>query len=751
MNNLEKNIKPSEKRRNKLKKMIAQSDAADRRHMIVAVLVVTFMMIVAVVLIVETINQSLYSEREQYMSEITKASSETINESIAGQYNQARWMKNVVENMIPRSGDIEQIMPQLSRQLGMDKNMFFVVDTRGRYYSSDGKSGEITNPEFLAYRADDEVQYIASLPHLNPEKTYLISGFRLQKPLKATSKGERITIEYFASMNDLGKLDATISGLFEGENNTFIFETDSGRILYQQFGIGEMVDGLEMYAKFSQVEIINGRLPDVYAESCRQEKTVVIEMRIEGEYYYFCSTPLDVSNWSLAFVIKKDHITDAAGNAFNDIINAIIVFALLVVIAVIILAGMFMNARANRRIRKNLEQVNTTKTSFLFNMSHDIRTPLNAIIGFTDMALRNLEDKARVEDCLKKTQLSGDILLALINDILEFSRIESGHVTINRTNENILEMFEETETVLKDMADRNDIELVFETGEIRDVNVRMDKTRCQRVLINVISNGIKYTPAGGRVKVSLAQEQAEGQMTPPQDQDRLTTTNEQGLYRFVIEDNGIGMSDEFQEHLFEEFTREENTTTSGVQGTGLGLALCKSIVDLLGGTIECKSRQREGSVFTITFPFEILSEEELGNLPEEIIPDEINLEGCRALVVEDIYLNREIAEDLLGDMGITVDSAENGQIALDVLREKGISFYDFILMDIQMPVMDGYEAVREIRRLFPESSVPVIALSANAFEEDRQKSKEAGMDAHIAKPIDVNELKSVLARHRRQG
>lgn len=755
-------------RREKVKSfrgMIEHSDSRERRYTVVAMLVVIFLMIVAAIAVVEAINASLYSEREQYMSEITESSAKTVNESIAGQYEQALSMKNAVENMISEYGEVEEIMPEISRQMGMEGDMFFMADGEGNYYSSDGKAGKITNTEYYGWETDSEMQYIASLPHLDPEKTFLITRFRLTEPIIVFFEEEEVKLEYFASMQDLDRLDETISDLFNGLNNTFIFETDSGHMLYEQFGVGELVGGAEIYAKFPRVEVTGDRPPEDYVEDCRQEKTVVMEMKIDGDFYYFCSTPLDVSNWSLAFVIRKEHITDAAGNAFNDIIKAIVAFALLVIIAVILLAGMLMNARANRRIRRNLEQVDRTKTSFLFNMSHDIRTPLNAIIGFTGIALKNIDNKSKVKDCLEKTRLSGDILLALINDVLEFSRIESGQVVLNRTPADVVEAFRETGTVLRQLAEEKKVELVFETGEIWNRKVLMDKTRVQRVLINVISNGIKYTPAGGFVKVTLKQ------LRNP---DGRYGEGQRAVYRFVIADNGIGMSTEFQEHLFEEFSREENSTTSGVQGTGLGLALSKSIVQLLGGSIECESRQNEGSTFTITMPFEL--QDESGMEPEvlsdgksvaggpvagdiaivessdeasdESIDEAAMLEGLRALVVEDIFLNREIICDMLGDLGIGTDCAENGKTAIDILLEKGIDSFDFILMDIQMPVMDGYEAVREIKRLFPDSPVPVIALSANAFEEDKQKSKAAGMAAHIAKPIDFRELKNTLLEQR---
>ncbi|MGN0701944.1 MAG: hybrid sensor histidine kinase/response regulator [Lentihominibacter sp.] len=833
------------------KRLIEQSDTKEKRYTLIVLLVITFLMVVAVVVIVDTINASLFSEREQYMREITESSAKTVNESIEGQYEQALSIKNAVENMLPEYGEVEEIMPEISRQLGIENDMFFMADGEGNYYSSDGKSGKITNLEYYGWETDSEMQYIASLPHLDPDKTFLVTRFRLTKPIMTFFEGRVVKLEYFSSMQDLDRLDKTISDLFNGRNNTFIFETDSGHMLYEQFGVGELVGGNEIYAKFPRVEVTGDRTPEEFVEDCRQGRTVAMEMKIDGDFYYFCSTPLEASNWSLAFVIRKEHVTDAAGSAFNDIIKAIVAFALLVIIAVVVFAGMLMNARANRRIRRNLEQVNRTKTSFLFNMSHDIRTPLNAIIGFTGIALKNIDNKDKVEDCLEKIRLSGDILLALINDVLEFSRIESGQVVLNRTPADVEEVFRETGTVLRQLAEDRAVELAFETGGIWNRKVLMDKTRVQRVLINVISNGIKYTPAGGFVKATLVElrngedrdevnsqigriidrnasgsfiDRSEPGSSIDRDGPGLPIDRDgpglpidrdgpglQAVYRFTIEDNGIGMSPEFQEHLFEEFSREENTTASGVQGTGLGLALSKSIVELLGGSIRCESKQSEGTTFTITIPFElqdehvqrqdeqetkagkfiagesVTNESASGGFVTGETPDApsagssagssdeatvngkspagssdapstgssagssdeaTELTGRRALVVEDIFLNREIICDMLEDLGIGTDCAENGKAAIDILLEKGIDSFDFILMDIQMPVMDGYEAVREIKRLFPDSPVPVIALSANAFEEDKQKSKAAGMAAHIAKPIDFRELKNSLIEQR---
>ena len=391
--------------------------------------------------------------------------------------------------------------------------------------------------------------------------------------------------------------------------------------------------------------------------------------------------------------------------------------------------------------QKQLEQAliaadsaNRAKTDFLFNMSHDIRTPMNAIIGFTNMAKKEIGNPEKVLDSLSKVQVSSDILLNLINDVLDMSRIESGKVELHEEKYEFREAYDSFEPAMANLAVSKRIDLKFTIGEIRNPYIFTDGPRLDRILINIISNAIKYTPAEGFVHVRAEQ--------------IADTEPGYGNYRFTVTDNGIGMSEEFQKHMFENFSREENSTTRGIQGTGLGLALAKRLADLMGGTISCESTRGIGTTFTLVFPFRLQTEQDRAESAAEVQEfRELDLTGKRALLAEDNELNREIAVDILEEEGILVETAVDGQKAVNKLRERGIHYYDFILMDIQMPVMDGYEATRTIRRLMPELRAPIIALSANAFEEDKKKSLEAGMDDHVAKPINVKELMIALAKY----
>ena len=416
--------------------------------------------------------------------------------------------------------------------------------------------------------------------------------------------------------------------------------------------------------------------------------------------------------------------------------------------AVIAFTDVNESVKKEKETQKTLEQAlamaqsaNRAKTDFLFSMSHDIRTPLNAILGFTNMARKHIDDKEKIADCLDKTQQSGNLLLALINSVLEVSRIESGHAELDENVANVEYSFTAVESTLKDLAATKDLELTFEVGPIRDRYVYCDLDRCNRIFVNIISNSIKFTNAGGYIRIRCDQVAC----------DRKGYGN----YRYTFTDNGIGMSEEFQKHVFDQFTREATSTVSGVQGSGLGMAVCKSFVDLMGGTIECRSKLGEGTTFTVILPFRLqegdryidpYTREEVSAAAVSEPEKKVNYAGKRVLLVDDNELNREIAEEILSEEGLLIDTAEDGSGAVSILREKGPDHYDFILMDIQMPVMNGYEATAAIRAMYPDKHIPIIALSANAFAEDKAASLAAGMDAHVAKPVNIPELFTVLAR-----
>lgn len=379
--------------------------------------------------------------------------------------------------------------------------------------------------------------------------------------------------------------------------------------------------------------------------------------------------------------------------------------------------------------RANL--ANVAKNTFLSNMSHDLRTPLNAIFGFTELAKRNLEDTQLAKRFLERIEASGRQLLGLINDVLELSWMETSDIKLNEEMCSLPELLEGLHREMMSQAQEKNIEFSLNIDNIIHKNVYSDREKLRQLLKYIVDNAIKYTKYGGNV--SLHVEEIEN------------LHNEYGVYEFQISDTGIGMSEEFQKHMFDSFAREKNTTLSGVHGTGLGLTISKNIVDRMGGTIAFHSVLDEGSQFTITLKFKT-KEGFLSSLGQER-PSVQELQNQRILVVEDNEINREIETELLESLGMIVDTAEDGSIAVEKISNVEKGYYSLVLMDIQMPVMDGYQATKAIRSLDdPElAKVPIVALSANALEGDIRMAFESGMNAHVAKPFDIDSLSEMIS------
>ena len=383
------------------------------------------------------------------------------------------------------------------------------------------------------------------------------------------------------------------------------------------------------------------------------------------------------------------------------------------------------------------EKASKAKTDFLSNMSHDIRTPMNAIIGITTLMKNELHQPERLAEHLGKLETSGRLLLGIINDILDMSRIESGKTTLNIEKMNISQQVSQLDSIIRQQASQRRQTFTVET-HMQHENVLADPTRLNQVLMNILSNAVKYTPQGGHIRFEA---------------EELPRNDHYAKYRFIVQDDGIGMSAAYQKTLFDPFTREEKSGTNKVQGTGLGMAITKSIVDLMGGTIRVESATGKGTRFEVVLEFPIDAEADKVQtapaLPEEaeaVSP----LSGINFLCAEDNAINAEILELLLETKGARCTICSNGQEIVDAFASVKPGEYDMILMDVQMPVMDGLEATRRIRS--GENplgrTIPILAMTANAFLEDMQKSRDAGMDEHLSKPVDINALEQTVKRFR---
>ena len=391
---------------------------------------------------------------------------------------------------------------------------------------------------------------------------------------------------------------------------------------------------------------------------------------------------------------------------------------------------------------ESAKQANAAKSDFLSRMSHDIRTPMNAIIGMTTIARMNLGDMEKVSDCLKKIDMSSAHLLGLLNEVLDMSKIEAGNFELGSEQFDIVKLTQDLIEMSRAVIDEKHHKLTLNIGELKHTTVEGDSQRIRQVFVNLLGNAVKYTPPYGNITISL--------------NEKSSRTPRLGCYEFIFEDNGIGMTQEYMKYIFDPFSRAEDTRINSIEGTGLGLSIAKNIVSMMDGTIQVESEVNKGSKFTVTIflklPDTIYQQEKINrteNGYNTLYESSYNIySGKNILLVEDNKRNAEVASELIGITGVNVELAENGRVAVERFMAHELGYYGLIFMDIQLPVMNGYDAARRIRMLDREDakSIPIIAMTANAFTEDVEAAYSAGMNEHIAKPLEFGRLTEVLKK-----
>ena len=490
-----------------------------------------------------------------------------------------------------------------------------------------------------------------------------------------------------------------------------------------EMGLSKLEDAGYQYEIWKEdAEAENGKL--VLAQSEEFLSTDILEVA--------CKVPNDT--WYVDIVPKQGWVS-------RDQMMAIVFLAVL-------LGGMTMigywqlqmhrlreitHARELEQSAAEARAANEAKTRFLFNMSHDIRTPMNAIIGFSNLLEQHLDDREKVADYIEKIKSSSSFLLSLINHVLEMARIESGKTVLSRNISSADQLVESLNAVFEPVIQKKHLQYHC-TCDVAHKYVICDETKVREIFLNLVSNAVKYTPDGGSVSVEIQELSVE--------QDKFVH------YQIVVADTGIGMSETYLPHIFEEFTREHTSTESKVVGAGLGLPIVKALVELMHGTISVESEAGKGTKFTVMLTFEIATKEQICESKEkETKKLSENLRGKRILLTEDNALNAEIAMTILQEAGFAVELAKNGAECIRMLEAQPVGYYDLILMDIQMPQMNGYEATEQIRkRTDGRENIPIVAMTANAFEEDRKKAFAVGMNGHIAKPIEIPALFAELER-----
>ena len=461
----------------------------------------------------------------------------------------------------------------------------------------------------------------------------------------------------------------------------------------------------------------------------------------------FCLLFYSVLMWFVKRVMSMPQVEEDR-QLYNAFRSSGIVMLLFVIVGLVVMQYTqrwlrYRHARLERE-KMHAEESSKAKSQFLFNMSHDIRTPMNAIIGYTHLASLEEGVPPKVQEYIEKIDISGKHLLTLINDVLEMSRIESGKMELIEEQGDICEALQTAYEMFKEQMEEKKIAYTLDIHDVADKWVEFDRNRFLRVVLNLVSNACKFTPEGGRVSVSMTQT---GSARKP----------DRGVYEVRVKDTGIGMTKEFAEEVFEAFARERTSTVSKIQGTGLGMAITKSIVDAMQGSIDVETSPNQGTEFIVRIAYRLsenpheeafhtAAQEEISDGSSGTAPRQSENRKKRLLVAEDMEVNRQILEMLLQNFGYEVDAVENGQMAVDAVAASVPGWYDAVLMDIQMPVLDGYGATEKIRELENTAlaDIPIIAVTANAFGEDVRKAHSVGMDAHISKPIDPAQLEKTL-------
>ena len=716
------------------------------------------------------IQNLVYHERLSQMEEVTHQMFRNLEDVIDNHWDTVEIQCNYLY-YTPLKTDTEfyRYLSKLSELSNYQESQIelVAVDTSGRYYTEYGSMGLLREMTYLE-SAPERVSYVSNA--LTEDDSRMVFLEKLSIPLTLQSGENEITLRYFGisqsmtQLNDYFRCDAY-------ENNNSVYVLDNNGFKLFNANDTELLKGHNVYTVLSQMSYLHGSSFAAAKERLARTGSCYSNAVLDGTEYYYALKQMENAQWTLAFLVPAEYVAVNTQKLVNIVMVIIIVIAM-VFSVITVFVGWFLlrqkqqqELRAEKEANLRLEQYNIhltqvndelrqaqdaaaealqsaeraskAKTDFLSNMSHDIRTPMNAIIGITTLMKNELHQPEKLAEHLGKLESSGRLLLGIINDILDMSRIESGKTTLNVEKMNLPKQISQLDSIIRQQAGQRSQTFTVES-HLQHENVLADPNRLKQVLMNILSNAVKYTPTGGHIRLEL---------------DELPRNEHYARYRFVVQDDGIGMSEDYQKTLFEPFTREEKSGTNKVQGTGLGMAITKSVVDLMGGSISVESATDKGTRFEVVLEFPIDTEadtvQEAQMLPEE---GEIAspLSGMKFLCAEDNAINAEILQMLLEASGASCTICSDGQEIVDAFAGVKPGDYDIILMDVQMPIMDGLEATRRIRSGENPlgKTIPILAMTANAFLEDMQKSKEAGMDEHLSKPVDIRALEQTVKRFR---
>lgn len=717
------------------------------------------------------IDQILYEERLSQMKVVTSQLFEGIEGMMDNRWETVASQSNRLDDIeVTNILELSEFMIQQSRinEFEEKSQRLIAVDDLGRYYTQQGLQGNLTEMDVLIEQPD-QVSFVSNTVTTN--RTEIVFLKKVKQPIHINDGSRTVLIEYYGIAQDMRVFNPYFEcNAYKGNNTVYVVDYNGLKIFNSQSD--EVLHGYNTFTVLENMKYLHGssfeQAKQILSENCISYSNAILD----GVEYYYSLYQMEDSEWTLLFLVPSSYVAQNTVKLVNLTVLIVLIFAIILVTisAMAIFATMRRLQKeaveAERRTNDKLslineqldqknadlskavqvaenafevaENANHAKSDFLANMSHDIRTPMNAIMGMTTLIERDAQLPDKVREYTKKIQCSSRHLLGIINDVLDMSKIESGKTIINVGEFYLPELLEQMDAAFRPQTDAKKQKFEIMIQNLEHKWLLGDSMRLLQILNNLLSNACKYTPAGGTICIEV--------------QEMEQSSSSYAKLCFKVMDNGIGMSRKFLAQIYDSFTREERSVTNTIQGTGLGMSIVKSLVDLMGGSIDVESMQGKGTCFELILDFRIpeRSVEDCSKQEEKEETDTSPLKGMHFLCAEDNELNAEILKELLHMEGADCVICPNGRAVVETFEQSAPGDYDMILMDVQMPVMNGYEAAKAIRRgNHPLAlAIPIVAMTANAFSEDVQKSLSAGMNAHISKPMDMKKLLRVVQKER---
>lgn len=727
----------------------------------VFVLVAGLAIICVVGVTLDSLKVSINQDRVESFSQLSEQSSKMLDETIlsAKEYSKL-FAESFGSDYNVSSDDMYEYFQNKTKELGSENSVFLLVDaSSNECYSSAGNSFTIFNVDKDALNEEE----IVIIDYLQgpPSPKYLITINKLDSPVFANYRDKSVKITHTAVAISMDYIIMKADSNIPGDVNNYIVN-ERNEIVCSRIINDLGLSGNDFFTDSFINSCVKPEDRKSISENIDSGTPFTYEFNYRGKMYTVGIFNIGDTDMKYVVVLNNASLGDSVDSALYRIISLYTVVVALLGFCIFFITFYFKKSKIdkellaeNEEIREKLEKnlkivavqknemekqqnaleealkmansASRAKTAFLSNMSHDIRTPMNAIMGYTTLASSNIENTGKVKDYLGKIEKSSAHLLSLINEILDMSSIESGIIEINYEEEKLSEIVATIHNLIESETMKKGQSFVIEQNQIHDI-VFCDRLRLEQVILNILTNAVEYTKEGGIVKLII---------------DEQPINDLKSRYEIQVIDNGVGMKEEFIHTIFDPFTRESSSTMSGVNGTGLGMTIVAKIVEKMFGTCNIESKENVGTKVSLCFDFDFVSVQKAENTNSE---ETIDYTGKKILIVEDNMLNAEIAEEILTERGFVTDIVNDGSVAVERMNELPAGTYDAILMDIQMPLMDGYEATRRIRAMEDtgKCNIPIIAMTANAFEEDVKKALETGMNKHVAKPVDIKILMEAL-------